>query len=82
MNNLKFVRNWDVIDLLELVKEISNDDDNHPVMTEWQYYIYGKSNGVGELVWVGENDVTPIINEYLLTCGYTQGDKVLFWLCW
>lgn len=84
MSELNFIKKWEVIDLLELCDEISKGYNNHPVMKEKQYQIKNRSKGNdrANLEWVGDNEETPIINEYLLNCGFNKDDKVLFWVCW
>ena len=49
-----------------------------------QYQIENRSKGNdrANLEWVGDNEETPIINKYLLNCGFNKDDKVLFWVCW
>ncbi len=74
-----------MIDLLELCDEIANGDRKHPVMKEKKYQMQvrcGRVNDRANLEWVGDNENTPIINEYLLNCGFNKGDEVLFWVCW
>jgi hypothetical protein len=65
---------WKVIDLLELVSEISGDVDleKHPVYEEWKYQVRVRGNGndSGNLEWVGQNKNTPLINNFLLTNGF------------
>lgn len=83
MINLMFTKKWEVIDLVELCDIISNGNRKHPVYKEQQYQIFERSKGndTANLEWIGHNENTPIINEYLLNCGYNVGDKVLFWVC-
>lgn len=54
MVTLNAVKNWAVIDLLELCDEISKGDNNHPVMKEKQYQIENRSKGNdrANLEWV------------------------------
>ena len=83
MSDLNFIKRWEVIDLLDLCEEISKGDRKHPVYKEQQYQLNERSKGNdrANLEWVGHNEHTPIINEYLLNCGFNHGDKVLFWVC-
>ena len=84
MSNLNFIKKWEVIDLLQLCKEIANGNEKRPVYKEWEYQIVERSKGNdrANLEWVGDNENTPIINEYLLDCGFNKGDKILFWVSW
>lgn len=78
-----WLKEWKVIDLLEVIKEISGGDYNHPVQKEWEYQIEErcKGNDSGNLEWVGENDKTPLINEFLLSRGFKKDEKVIYWVC-
>lgn len=85
MENKKWLENWRVIDLLELVKEIGGENyQKHKVYKEWQYQIEnrGRGNDVANLEWVGQNKKTPLINEFLLSNGFKKDEMVLFWVCW
>jgi hypothetical protein len=79
-----WLKDWKVIDLLEVIKEISGGDHNHPVQREWEYQIQKRSKGNdrGNLEWVGDNEKTPLINEFLLSRGFEKDEKVIYWICW
>jgi hypothetical protein len=81
-----WLEEWKVIDLLELVSEISGDVDleKHPVYEEWKYQVRvrGKGNDSVNLEWVGQNKNTPLINNFLLTNGFKEGEQVIFYLSW
>ena len=80
-----WLKNWKVIDLREVIKEIGGVRwDKHPVQKEWEYQILERSKGNdrGNLEWVGDNEKTPLINEFLLSRGFKKGDKVIYWVCW
>ena len=83
MSDLNFIKKWKVIDLLELCNEIANGNRKHPVYKE-EYQIVKKAKGNNRvnLECVGDNENTPIINEYLLNCGFNKGDTILFWISW
>jgi len=79
------IKDWKVIDLLDLIKEIGGENyHEHEVHKEWEYQIQNRSKGndKANLEWVGENKNTPLINKHLLKNGFTKGEKVLFWVCW
>lgn len=78
-------KNWKVIDLLELVKEIGGANyHNHPVYDEWRHFIEERSQGndKGILEWIGNDDNMPLINEFLLNNGFESGEKAIIWVCW
>ena len=80
-----WLMNWKVIDLLELCSKIAGDTDleQHPVYKEWTYQVRVRGNGndSGNLEWVG-NKNTPIINNFLLSNGFKEGEQVIFYLSW
>lgn len=79
----QWLKDWKVIDLLDLVEEISGNDKSHPVYNEWEYQIQnGGRNSAGTLSWVGEDEGTPIINQFLLENGFTKGERIMFWVSW
>lgn len=84
MSELNFIKNWDVIDFIELCDEIADGNNKHPVMKEKQYQIINKSKGNNKAVleWIGDDENMPIVNDYLLNCGFNREDKVLFWISW
>ena len=69
---------------LNFVMKIANGDRKHPVWEEKKYQILERSKGNdrANLEWIGDNEKTPIINEFLLNCGFNEKDEVLFWVCW
>ena len=79
-----WIKNWRVIDLRSLVKEIGGENwHEHEIVNEWKYQFEERSkhNDSANLEWVGDNPDTPIINEYLLSHGFKKGEMVLFWVC-
>ena len=84
-NKNDWLKDWKVIDLREVIKEIGGVRwDKHPVQKEWEYQIQERSKGNdrGNLEWVGDNEKTPLINEFLLSRGFKKGDEVIYWVCW
>jgi len=85
MEKRKWIYNWRVIDLLKLVKEIGGKNyQKHPIYKEWEYQVENraKSNDSANLEWVAENEETPLINEFLLSNGFSKGEMVLFYVSW
>ena len=79
---IKFLRNWDVIDLVELCDAISKGDSKHAVNHEFTYLAQVRQNGSGFLYDLDDWAV-PVINDYLITnFGYKKGERILFWLSW
>lgn len=84
--NDKWLKPWRVIDLREVCQEISgkNSFDKHPIYKEWEYQIHNRSKGndKANLEWVGANEKTPLINDFLLKNGFEKDEMVMYWVCW
>ena len=76
---------WKVIDLREVCKKIANGDfDKHPVYQEWRYQVLERSKGNdrGNLEWVGNNEKTPLINNFLLENGFEKDEMIIYYVTW
>jgi hypothetical protein len=81
-NYIPFLKSWDVLDLLELVEEISGGNRKHPVMEEYKYLSKSNRNSTAFLYDLEDDDLS-IINDYLISnYGYKKGEHIIFWLSW
>jgi hypothetical protein len=81
----KWLKDWKVINLREVVKEIGGVHwDKHPVQKEWAYHITERSRGndKGNLEWVGDDENTPLINKFLLSKGFKKGEQIIYYVSW
>ena len=80
--NIPFLKDWDVLDLVILVEEISGGNRKHPVRDEFTYLSQSNRNGTGFLYDLDDEDL-PIINDYLISnFGYKKGERIIFWMSW
>lgn len=71
-----------VIDLTEVCRRIAGGKfDDHQVYGEWKHQ-WNRTNGdnKGTLEWVGDNQDTPLINDFLLLNGLKEKEPVIFFI--
>lgn len=87
-NSRNPIKDWKVVDLLDLRNEIQGGTNNrrHPVNKEWEYMVREKAHGNDRGVYHNIDmryTETPIIDQYLMdNYGFKDKEVFIFWVCW
>lgn len=78
--NIPFLKNWDVIDIVELKDEISKNT-NIDIETEWEYFSSNNRNDLGYLHWIDDDVNMKEFDSYLKDeYGYKPKEQLIFYL--